>query len=922
MYRVYLDDELLYHPNLVKQKNLSIENTRLNVELNKTGSFTFTIRKNNPRYAQLKKMQSIVKVYDDSERLFRGRILNSKRGLYNELQVTCEGELAFLLDSKVRPYEFTGSVEEYHRFLVEQHNGQVNTVKQFKVGRCTVTDPNDYITRASSDYPSTWDEFNDKLISILGGYIWTREEDDGIYIDYLADFDGVNNQSIEFGENLLDFEETIKGQDIATAIIPLGANIVVEEIIVDEEGNETIELVETDERLTIADINNGADYVYHEEAVKKYGLIFKTVVYEDVTLAENLKKNAEEELQNTIYLVRTLDLKAVDLHTLKLNIKSFKLGRYTHVKSDPHEIDEYLLTRKLSINILNVADSTLLLGDEKKTFTDKHVEEKKTTNLYIGQVIEESKTAIKDVVKVIDKRVYSQIDHASEKILLRVAEEYYTEEEIDDIVLGLNTIIEATAEGIELRASSTYATKENINAVQEHLVNNYMTRVETEAAITIESNLIKATVKEDINGLSTRMSSVEQTATDLTVRLTGAESNISSAQSTANTAKNIANAAQVTATNAEKTATNYLNFSSSGLIVGDMTASVLGKNVLIDTNSLNIRDNATTLASFQADKIQLGKNSVSSVIELCGAKGQIRYNGDSEYVELTSDNVRVRGIESASLYAYDEVSAGLNTKAAVNVYSEGTIFAYVTLGSDIDPNEEVSFNYDTSTLKMTMDEINLMSSDVVITGVGGISLLSNASPITLKTAGEAGSNGDTSVTLNGSDILLKAYVGAGNASGTGYCAGSVLIDPRGVTLEGDVSVSKDINIAGTKVKETLSNKADKTIQAVTVSGVTESTYSTFVTTNTRAIPSLCLVILNEQVKLTLISAVTAGTTINLGTISSYKPGANVAVTIWQNSTQARRYMGVLTNKGTIEMKSNMDMPAGTYYIYITATYIW
>ena len=141
------------------------------------------------------------------------------------MQVTCEGELAFLLDSRVRPYEFTGSVEEYHRFLVEQHNAQVNPEKQFKVDICTVTDPNGYISRASSDYPKTWDEFNEKLINLLGGYIWTREEEDGIYIDYLADFEEVNTQAIEFGKNLLGFEETIKGQDIATAIIPLGARL-------------------------------------------------------------------------------------------------------------------------------------------------------------------------------------------------------------------------------------------------------------------------------------------------------------------------------------------------------------------------------------------------------------------------------------------------------------------------------------------------------------------------------------------------------------------------------------------------------------------------------------------------------------------------------------------------------------------------
>ena len=51
-----------------------------------------------------------------------------------------------------------------------------------------------------------------------------------------------------------------------TAIIPLGAKLT------DKEGNET------EERLTIAGINDGVDYVYSPEAVEMYGLIFETVV--------------------------------------------------------------------------------------------------------------------------------------------------------------------------------------------------------------------------------------------------------------------------------------------------------------------------------------------------------------------------------------------------------------------------------------------------------------------------------------------------------------------------------------------------------------------------------------------------------------------------------------------------------------------
>lgn len=71
----------------------------------------------------------------------------------------------------------------------------------------------------------------------------------------------------------------------------------------------------------------------------------------------------------------------------------------------------------------------------------------------------------------------------------------------------------------------------------------------------------------------------------------------------ANNAKSEAiTAAAADATNkaneAAKTATNYMKFSSDGLVVGDMTANTLGKNVLIDSDSVDIRNGTNVLASY------------------------------------------------------------------------------------------------------------------------------------------------------------------------------------------------------------------------------------------------------------------------------------------------------------------------------------
>lgn len=401
MYKIYIGDKLLYHPNIEEKKLLY---AKVSQELNKKGSFTFTMLPSHPCYDEAVKMQSIICIYDENYRIFRGRVLDSYKDFYMRKKCVCEGEMCFLSDSMLRPYEYKGSVEGYFRLLIESHNSQVDEPRRFKIGRVTVTDPNDYITRSDSTYPSTWDTIQDKLIDRLGGYLWTREEEDGIYIDYLEDFDTLNSQTIEFAKNLLDFDETIKGQDIATAIIPLGCRLE------DEEGNQT------EERLNIKEVNGGIDYVCNEEAVKKYGLIYRPVIWDDVTLPENLLRKGREELQTSINLIQTIELSALDLHNLNRDIRSFHLGSYTKVISKPHNLEETLLTRKRETNLLDPTEGKLSLGDERQTFTDKQAETNKKTDQAV-QIIE----SIKSDYQINKDKVQNQIANIANSLEMELS---------------------------------------------------------------------------------------------------------------------------------------------------------------------------------------------------------------------------------------------------------------------------------------------------------------------------------------------------------------------------------------------------------------------------------------------------------------------------------------------------------------------
>ena len=277
MYKVYSDNYLLYADNLDAYKIVS---PQLQLELNKAGQFSFSIYPNHPCYGLIKKLKSVITVYQDNEIIFRGRVLNSEQGWHKEEKIIAEGELAFLNDSVIRPYDFQSagqiSISDLFALFINEHNAQVDEYKRFKIGRVTVddgdsTNDSNMISRANEDYDTAWNAITKKLLEPLGGYLIVRHEEDGNYIDYLDDVSILAAQTIEFGKNLTDVLKTVKGEDVVTAIIPLGAKD-----------------SETGERLTIAPLNNDLDYLVNEDQAALYGRIFKTVVWDDVTLAENL----------------------------------------------------------------------------------------------------------------------------------------------------------------------------------------------------------------------------------------------------------------------------------------------------------------------------------------------------------------------------------------------------------------------------------------------------------------------------------------------------------------------------------------------------------------------------------------------------------------------------------------------------------
>lgn len=91
---------------------------------------------------------------------------------------------------------------------------------------------------------------------------------------------------------------------------------------------------------------------------------------------------------------------------------------------------------------------------------------------------------------------------------------------------------------------------------------------------------------------------------------------------------------------AAKVASNYMKYdSTNGLVVGNMTADTLGRNVQIGNSVVNIRNGSTILAQFGADTIYLGKNSKDSKIDLCNGSATI-YSSVSDVGDIRTFNIK------------------------------------------------------------------------------------------------------------------------------------------------------------------------------------------------------------------------------------------------------------------------------------------
>lgn len=352
IYRITIDDINVYG----ETPDTVLINPKAELELNSAGSCSFTIPLYHQYYDLPQLLNSVVKVYEDNDLIFFGRIVELKTTFNKQKEVYCEGALAYFNDSIQRPREYKEiMLREFFNQVIQNHNSQVMPDRRFVVG--TVTIPDKYVYR-KLNYENTWSVLNSMCLDTDGGYIFAEHVNGQNVINWYKDMPYRADQPVQYALNLIDMTQDINGADICTRVIPLGRY--------EAKENE----IDPPDYLTIEEKTGGFDYIENDEAKALYGNITKVKDYNDISNIDKLYDSAALWLQEEQYDKLVIECEAAELHYIDGSYHAFKVGQSVNVKSTPHLIDVDLPLSKMSLELDSGVKKITIGTAPRKTLTE------------------------------------------------------------------------------------------------------------------------------------------------------------------------------------------------------------------------------------------------------------------------------------------------------------------------------------------------------------------------------------------------------------------------------------------------------------------------------------------------------------------------------------------------------------------------
>ena len=470
MYQIYFDGLPIYDPR-GEDLGLIVRAPSCHLAVGEAGALSFTVDADHPNAAALTKLKGVVELRADGVPIYKGRIRAESQAFDLSRVIETEGLLACLNDSIIPPFDFPGDFLEdaayvaaaesgnvirfFLEWLLAEHNSQVGPAQQIQLGTVTVSDPNNYIARASSEYITTAEALKQKVTSLLSGYLVADYSGPMTKLHYYADLPLTNTQVVEFGENLLDLSTLLDAADTYTAILPVGAEGLTLESLPDGE-------------ISPGFFKQGK-LIYSRETEAKYGglRITRRIVWDGVTVASNLQRKALTQLSTEgITLAQTISVKAADLAGAEgADFARFMVGRYVELRSTPHRFSAAYPLTELSPDILNPANTNITMGAAIKAASDMALNQQTANREQMNlQQLELNKHQqdLQDLAQTTQTNITTAVQTA-QSIILGALESYVKTSDYSEFKTTVESELAVLADEIVLKFSEVSTATENVD---------------------------------------------------------------------------------------------------------------------------------------------------------------------------------------------------------------------------------------------------------------------------------------------------------------------------------------------------------------------------------------------------------------------------------------------------------------------------
>ena len=191
---------------------------------------------------------------------------------------------------------------------------------------------------------------------------------------------------------MVSSSRTVDPSEIVTVLKPLGAT--------QERQNNDGSIDVSSPHLTIASVNGGNDYLRDDQLISQFGIHVKTETWEDVTTPQALLAKGRAFLNAQKAIKYQLQAGYIDLSFLEETIGMIECGSYVSIVNQLEGLYATERIVAMSLDLLNIADSTITLSDnpiDLTAYREQHRSETDAQKALINRLMSRQTKANKEI---------------------------------------------------------------------------------------------------------------------------------------------------------------------------------------------------------------------------------------------------------------------------------------------------------------------------------------------------------------------------------------------------------------------------------------------------------------------------------------------------------------------------------------------